>query len=289
MSLDETIEINLDDLYEDNEEDNELLFSIVSHLENEIIASINASNVLILQSSNNWIGITSLTISADDGFVGRVATECIFDVTIDAIYNHAEMDLNKNTISFTTTNVDESSNIENFDIINLGHENLEVSNIIAPSGFLIRKIDDSNWENTLTNITLVEGEIITIEVKFAPTNQIYYNSNISVSSNAIINSTLNVIVTGDTRNSLPNAFTPNGDGLNDLFTISLNSTENDPISMFIYNTNGKLITEIKGDSSLPISWNGKDDNNDRCKSSPYIYYLKKDDTRIMRGKVYLVK
>ncbi len=96
-------------------------------------------------------------------------------------------------------------------------------------------------------------------------------------------------LTAKSENPFPNAFTPNGDGINDEFTIKINSTENLPLKLIIYNSKSRKIKEISGNCSQPISWNGKDSNNNDCNATHYLYVLHKDGSVYKRGLIYLIR
>ncbi|MDR3246645.1 MAG: gliding motility-associated C-terminal domain-containing protein [Prevotellaceae bacterium] len=76
--------------------------------------------------------------------------------------------------------------------------------------------------------------------------------------------------------SLPNAFTPNGDGNNDIFTFV---TGQKPVSMRIMDLkivtrNGTLVYKYKGEVADWEGWNGKmNGNGSECSSGVYYYII----------------
>lgn len=70
--------------------------------------------------------------------------------------------------------------------------------------------------------------------------------------------------------AIPNVFTPNGDGKNDLFTITSNSTGVAALSGQIFNRWGKKIFEWEGNGSS--GWNGKINGN-AAEDGTYYYIL----------------
>jgi gliding motility-associated-like protein len=73
---------------------------------------------------------------------------------------------------------------------------------------------------------------------------------------------------------LPTAFSPNSDGINDLFRPSLLGLKE--VSMYIYDNWGNLIYEITSDTaSLPTDWgwNGIEKVNSEPKNGNYRYYI----------------
>ncbi|MDR1129805.1 MAG: gliding motility-associated C-terminal domain-containing protein [Prevotellaceae bacterium] len=91
--------------------------------------------------------------------------------------------------------------------------------------------------------------------------------------------------------SLPNAFTPNGDGNNDFFTF-LRGQE--PVSMRIMDLkivtrNSTLVYKYKGEVSAWEGWNGKmNGNGSDCSSGVYYYIISGEgwDDKSYSGKTY---
>ncbi len=99
--------------------------------------------------------------------------------------------------------------------------------------------------------------------------------------------TVNVLTHSECR--MPNAFSPNGDGLNDLFTpISiLNAT---PISLKVYNRSGRML--YSGNVSSSIGWDGTF-HGAQQPTDTYLYILTYQDnegiTRTGKGNVTLIR
>ena len=91
--------------------------------------------------------------------------------------------------------------------------------------------------------------------------------------------------------SMPNVFTPNGDGLNDIFKFVVGS---EPVSMRtidikIYGRNGNLVYKYSGDASQWEGWNGKYlGNKAECASGVYHYIISGDgwDNKRYAGKQF---
>lgn len=91
--------------------------------------------------------------------------------------------------------------------------------------------------------------------------------------------------------SLPNAFTPNGDGSNDFFTFV---TGKEPVSMRtmdlkIFSRNGNLVYKYQGEISSWEGWNGKmNGKGSDCSSGVYYYVISGDgwDDKSYSGKSY---
>jgi gliding motility-associated-like protein len=73
---------------------------------------------------------------------------------------------------------------------------------------------------------------------------------------------------------VPNVFTPNGDGVNDLFHIKLTGAKS--AEGFIYNRWGQLL--YKWDV-LNVSWDGKGSNGEDCPDANYFYIIKVIDNK----------
>lgn len=286
LSLDESIQIDLNDVFHD--EENELSFEIVAQ-SSHISAEFTSESTILIQPVEDYTGEFSVTVKAEDGVNGRASTEYTFYINVDPIYNHPETENITSELDFGTVFVSQESEVKSVEIFNMGHANLDVESIEAPTGFMIRKSDENEWLDSIAVFTIIEGDSQILDIIFAPEKQMSYSSTLIIHSNAVINPELEIELRGETKNSTPNAFTPNGDGKNDSFTISLGSNSSDPISLHIINLNGREIRKIKGVASNPISWDGRDSDGKRCKVSPYLYYLKQNGSRVMRGKVYLVK
>jgi len=85
---------------------------------------------------------------------------------------------------------------------------------------------------------------------------------------------------------IPNAFSPNHDGLNEMFTISGIGIKN--YELFIWNRWGELV--FKG---TDCGWNGKSRNNDFAKEDVYVYRVMFtdifNDRHKLDGRVSLIK
>jgi gliding motility-associated-like protein len=69
---------------------------------------------------------------------------------------------------------------------------------------------------------------------------------------------------------LPNIFTPNGDGKNDVFSIDLSAFEFADFSLVILDMTNHVV--FKSNDPLE-SWNGKKADGDFCSKGTYVYYL----------------
>ena len=72
---------------------------------------------------------------------------------------------------------------------------------------------------------------------------------------------------------LPNIFTPNGDGSNDLLTI--NMTQLEDVSLVVLNMKGQVQFTFQGTEFM---WDGRDKNGDLVPSGSYIYFITGKDS-----------
>lgn len=89
----------------------------------------------------------------------------------------------------------------------------------------------------------------------------------------------------DIELEIPNAFSPNNDGINDFFVIKSNQKV-DIYELIIFNRWGN---KLYGSYSLSDSWDGKY-NGKKCSTSTYFYiinYTERGKRKIKKGFVYL--
>ena len=98
--------------------------------------------------------------------------------------------------------------------------------------------------------------------------------------------TFNLLVNKDYTCWIPNAFTPNNDGLDDLF-MPIGNTINDYF-IFIYNSWGELIFENKNNG-----WNGELFNGLEAQTGVYSYAIYTTDEngkhRNYHGEIHLLR
>lgn len=78
-----------------------------------------------------------------------------------------------------------------------------------------------------------------------------------------------IVVNDDLNIEIPNVFTPNGDGTNDLFTI--NTTGVKEITLEIYNRWGQKMYEFTGPKA---AWDGICNNGNKATDGTYFYFVK---------------
>jgi gliding motility-associated-like protein len=76
-----------------------------------------------------------------------------------------------------------------------------------------------------------------------------------------------------------NPFSPNGDGIADITSLSFSLTEPKRISVKIFDRNGRLVRKLVDGYDLPanehmsVSWDGKDEMGKTVEIGPYIYQI----------------
>jgi gliding motility-associated-like protein len=98
---------------------------------------------------------------------------------------------------------------------------------------------------------------------------------------------VDTIIVNDIYYYIPNAFTPNNDDKNEVFTISSNDVN--VFDATIYNRWGQAIYSWNQNN---IGWSGLDSNNKECKEDVYYYVFNlvlSNDTKTIYGKVNLIR
>ncbi|MBC8525785.1 MAG: choice-of-anchor D domain-containing protein [Candidatus Cloacimonetes bacterium] len=178
-------------------------------------------------------------------------------------------------------------------IMNTGNTILEINDIYSLSGYEIKK-DNESWGSHIPAFDILQAEEEIIYVKFHPEALITYNGFIYITSNDPDESSIPVLVEGQgipvLSEIIPDAFTPNGDGLNDEFIIGpFQESGNDEVRFKVYDLRGKLIYETKGPSNEALNWDGNDDSGNKSSSGAYIYVYLINNAVYKSGKIYLVR
>lgn len=99
---------------------------------------------------------------------------------------------------------------------------------------------------------------------------VYIVTLVAVNSGCVDSAFATITITGEPGITMPNVFTPNGDGVNDVFrpiAIGVESME-----MTIYNRWGEIVTSVWGDRSY---WDGRSfPAGEVCPEGTYFYILK---------------
>lgn len=176
----------------------------------------------------------SLHTESDEGCMGDTITKDLITVFPAAhaqfSYNPNELDDNNNLATFTNESTNENSWLWKF-----GEEGV------------------STDENPLHSFINKGDHCVTLKVNNA------YNCSDSITKKLYVSPTSNYYV--------PNAFTPNGDGVNDVFYVRGYNISD--FELFIFNRWGELIF-VSNDINL--GWNGKKHNNlQEAQIDTYVY------------------
>jgi gliding motility-associated-like protein len=82
---------------------------------------------------------------------------------------------------------------------------------------------------------------------------------------------------------IPNVFTPNGDGKNDVFTVNSNGFLGPCVNLQVFNRWGQKMFESFGND---ITWSGRNMAGEECTTGTYFYTLTLKDMSF-NGNVYL--
>jgi len=133
------------------------------------------------------------------------------------------------------------------------------------------------------------------DIWFKPTQTGTYNFIQRMDNCAITWDTVNITVIQDCSlllpsTQIPNVFTPNGDGTNDVFTFKFNGTVSD---FKIYNRWGLEIHQSILNQQSIILWDGRTTSGEACNEGVYFYTLlytdAKGDTQKKNGYVSLLR
>ena len=123
----------------------------------------------------------------------------------------------------------------------------------------------------------------TSDIWFKPTQTGTYTFIQRMDNCAITWDTVNITVIQDCRSllpikTIPNVFTPNGDGINDAFTFSVVGATN--VSFNIMNRWGNLIQSVTSRASVTnVLWDGRTTSGEACSEGVYFYTLEYKDSK----------
>lgn len=84
------------------------------------------------------------------------------------------------------------------------------------------------------------------------------------------------------KTNIPNIFTPNGDGQNDLFIIKTNGTSVNELTVF-----SRYGTVVYSQRAEKIWWDGRNPAGDEVRQGTYYYVLKPENGDVIKGTIYL--
>jgi gliding motility-associated-like protein len=130
----------------------------------------------------------------------------------------------------------------------------------------------------------VNAATYAVTADFVPTDAVNYNSLTSATAgNFVITMPATIIF------EVPNAFTPNGDGLNDVLKIISNAGISSLTSFKIYSRSGNLVFETR---DLSVGWDGRFKGNMLPSDIYYwtaVYIDRNNQTNSKTGTVLLLK
>jgi gliding motility-associated-like protein len=110
-----------------------------------------------------------------------------------------------------------------------------------------------------------------------------YTVTVTVADGCETTREVTVTLVDDFRLDLPNLFTPNGDGINDVWVIENIFTYN--AEVFIFNRWG---TEIFSTTNYQNDWNGSNNDGDPLTDGTYYYVVKVGD-KVYKGAVTILR
>jgi Peptidase family C25/Propeptide_C25/Peptidase family C25, C terminal ig-like domain/HYDIN/CFA65/VesB-like, Ig-like domain/FlgD Ig-like domain len=192
------------------------------------------------------------------------------------------LNINVTELEFGTIPVGETI-VSQFTISNTGDAPL-AGIISAPDCFTI---DESNQ----ASFNIAAGGEMEIEVEFAPTEAIEYDEILTITSNSMLNPSVELPIhgigdgTGTDPNLIP-ALTelygnyPNP--FNPTTSISYGLNQDSEVTLFIFNIKGqKVKTLVQGTQQAgyhQVSWNGKDEHSKTVTSGVFFYELHVEET-----------
>ena len=105
----------------------------------------------------------------------------------------------------------------------------------------------------------------------------------TVSDNSISETSSELIIVKDIF-QIPNVFTPNGDGINDMWVLRTNGKDIYKVSIF--SPSGSRVFE---QSSYTISWDGKTPSGNEVHSGVYYYVITRQGRYIDTGFFHLIR
>ncbi|MDF1695085.1 MAG: gliding motility-associated C-terminal domain-containing protein [Saprospiraceae bacterium] len=230
-----------------------------------------------------------------------VLTDAENGVLLDGnlITDMANVELDEGAHSIIVTNLDGCSTELGFNVELESIDNIillgDTSIILSESGTF--SID---FDTTIDSIELVwtlDGEIICTdcsEVIISPENSAELCVVLNFGDGCQIVECRQIKVVQETEVYIPNVFSPNGDNINDLFTIFSNSEDAFISQVMIFDRWGELMFEKAGFNiqEVDLSWDGRF-NGKLCPPGVYVYviqYLNEENqTETITGDITLVR
>lgn len=154
----------------------------------------------------------------------------------------------------------------------------------APYSYHWDFMDNPEWFSTTADTTIVPQEAYR-----------EYELFVIDSNNCVMTSKIGVEII--IPMTLPNAFTPNGDGNNDFFKVTFKDIKGVRYRLIIFARNGQQVYVEEGsDLSMMTGWNGEC-RGERCPAGVYVYYLfyeimgydGREGEQLLKGSVTLIR
>jgi gliding motility-associated-like protein len=108
------------------------------------------------------------------------------------------------------------------------------------------------------------------------------------SVNSCKDSVIDLIIILSDQITAYNSFSPNGDGLNDIFEID-NIDQFGPNHVYIYNRWGQLLWDKTGYDNKTVFWDGKDNKGNALSPGTYFYIIEVDGRKTQKHWIELTK
>jgi gliding motility-associated-like protein len=260
----------------------------------------------ITGANKTYDGTTNATINGTASYVGLVPSDAGLTVAGTPSFNFN----NKNVgISKPITVTGFASPSANYTLT----QPTGLTGDITPKTVFINAVAndkqyDGNTTATLNNITspgFISGDLVTVNYTSATfdTKEVGNNKTVTVTGISLTSTDApNYVLASNTATALanitappififevPNAFTPNGDGLNDKLKIISNAGISTLTSFKIFSRSGNLVFESR---DLSIGWDGRFKGNMLPSDIYYwtaVYVDRNDQTNSKTGTVLLLK
>jgi gliding motility-associated-like protein len=149
--------------------------------------------------------------------------------------------------------------------INIG-DPISMMGVVAPSQNL-SNFQFQWFENGTTNI----GNTESIETTPSTSDSSIFYTLIATSPAGCVQEVQINFTLVQPRVVVPNAFTPNGDGVNDLFRLAILEGSATVLELNIYNRWG---TKVYSSTDPDAAWDGRMDDGKEAPSDVYVYYIR---------------
>ncbi|MFK5854977.1 MAG: PKD domain-containing protein, partial [Bacteroidota bacterium] len=225
------------------------------------------SNDVTLGANYEWVFGDGAT-SDDDGNTSHTYTEAgIFDVslTISNTQRCAEIIIKPNLIQANPNpdaDFDAEPHITTLDTPTIEFSDLSLSDSTISDYEWIFGDGESNYDNGNTSHTYTQAGDYTVEMYIETIN------------GCVDSTSIQVALTEEVRLFIPNAFTPNNDGVNDVFEIK--GTPIADFNLYIFDRWGAIIWSTH---NYEVHWDGKTKEGNLVPSGTYVYQISGTDYR----------